>query len=103
MKKSNCEKNQCGGRLSFKTQLKIEYLLPYTGSRKVLENIPENSVCGFLTLGHVVVHHDLIVLSTNTLTGTPLLNSSLHSIKTSSASRNLSLILKRPGMHEIHI
>jgi hypothetical protein len=39
LKKSNCEKNHCGGRLSFKTQLKIEYLLPYTGSRKVLENI----------------------------------------------------------------
>jgi hypothetical protein len=34
------KKNHCGGRLSFKTQLKIEYLLPYTGSRKVLENIP---------------------------------------------------------------
>ena len=40
-KKSNCEKNHSGGRLSFKTQLKIEYLLPYTGSRKVLENIPD--------------------------------------------------------------
>ena len=26
--------------MSFKIQLKIEYLLPYTGSRKVLENIP---------------------------------------------------------------
>jgi hypothetical protein len=39
--KSNCEKNHSGGRLSFKTQLKIEYLLPYTGSRKVLENIPD--------------------------------------------------------------
>ena len=38
-KKSNCEKNHCGGKLSFKTQLKIEYLLPYTGSRKLLENI----------------------------------------------------------------
>jgi hypothetical protein len=25
-----------------KLNLKIEYLLPYTGSRKVLENIPEN-------------------------------------------------------------
>ena len=34
------KKNYCAGRLSFKTQLKIEYLLPYTGSRKVLENIP---------------------------------------------------------------
>jgi hypothetical protein len=33
------KKNHCRGRLSFKTQLKIEYLLPYTG-RKVLENIP---------------------------------------------------------------
>jgi hypothetical protein len=97
------KKNNCGGRLSFKTQVKIEYLLLYTGSRKVLENIPENSVCGFLTLEHVVAHHDLIVLSTNTLTGTPHLNSSLHSIKTSSASRTLSLILKRSGMHEIDI
>ena len=26
--------------MSFKIQLKIEYLLPYTDSRKVLENIP---------------------------------------------------------------
>jgi hypothetical protein len=34
------KKNHCGGRLSFKTQLKIEYLLPCTGSRKVLENNP---------------------------------------------------------------
>ena len=34
-------KNHCGGWLSFKTQLKIEYLLPYTGSRKVLENNPK--------------------------------------------------------------
>jgi hypothetical protein len=39
-KKSNCEKDHCRGRLSFKTQLKIEYLLPYTGSSKVLENFP---------------------------------------------------------------
>jgi hypothetical protein len=39
-KKSNCEKKSCGGRLSFKTQLKIEYLLQYTSSRKVVENIP---------------------------------------------------------------
>ena len=30
----------CGRRLSFKIQLKIEYFLLYTGSRKVLENIP---------------------------------------------------------------
>jgi hypothetical protein len=44
LKKSNCEKDHCGGRLSFKTQLKIEYLLPYTGSRKVLENIPDVDV-----------------------------------------------------------
>ena len=29
------------GRSSLKTQLKIEFLLPYTGSTKVLENIPE--------------------------------------------------------------
>ena len=29
-----------GGRSSLKTQLKIEFLLPYTGSRKVLGNIP---------------------------------------------------------------
>ena len=28
------------GRSSLKTQLKIEFLLPYTGSTKVLENIP---------------------------------------------------------------
>jgi hypothetical protein len=38
------EKNHCGGRLSFKTQLKIEYLLPYTDSRKVLENIPDHAL-----------------------------------------------------------
>ena len=28
------------GKPSLKTQLKIEFLLPYTGSTKVLENIP---------------------------------------------------------------
>jgi hypothetical protein len=44
LKKSNCEKDHCGGRLSFKTQLKIEYLLLYTGSRKVLENIPGSAI-----------------------------------------------------------
>ena len=36
-----CEKIHCRSRLSFKIQLKNEYLLPYTGSRKVLENIPD--------------------------------------------------------------
>ena len=34
-----------GGRSSLKTQLKIEFLQPYTGSRKVLGNIPEGDVC----------------------------------------------------------
>ena len=29
------------GRSSLKIQLKIEFLLPYTGSTKVLENIPD--------------------------------------------------------------
>ena len=28
-------------RLSFKTQFKIEFLLPFTGCRKVLEKMPE--------------------------------------------------------------
>jgi hypothetical protein len=46
------EKNHCGGRLSFKTQLKIEYLLPYTGSRKVLENIPAVRRLPFVQLTH---------------------------------------------------
>ena len=36
------------GRLSLKTQLKIEFLLPYTGSTKVLENIPESFLHQFL-------------------------------------------------------
>ena len=31
-------------RLSFKTQFKIEFLLPFTGCRKVLEKIPEDSL-----------------------------------------------------------
>ena len=42
--KNQIVKKNCGGRSSFKTQLKIEYLLPYTGSRKVLENIPEATI-----------------------------------------------------------
>lgn len=33
------------GRLSFKTQLKIQFLLPCRGSRKVLENIPDSINC----------------------------------------------------------
>jgi hypothetical protein len=40
LKNQIVKKNHCGGRLSFKTQLKIEYLLQYTSSRKVVENIP---------------------------------------------------------------
>jgi hypothetical protein len=36
-----CKKDKYRGRLSFKTQLKIEYSLPFTSSRKVLVNIPE--------------------------------------------------------------
>jgi hypothetical protein len=40
--------NIYGGRLSFKTQLKIEYLLPYTGSRKVLVNIPGSFICNII-------------------------------------------------------
>ena len=35
--------NHYGGRFHFKTQLKIEFLLLCTGSRKVLKNIPENA------------------------------------------------------------
>ena len=35
-----CRKNMKEDRV-LKTQLKIEFLLPYTGSTKVLENIPD--------------------------------------------------------------
>ena len=34
--------------MSFKIQLKIEYLLPYTGRRKVLENIPVSTNTEYL-------------------------------------------------------
>ena len=39
-KMHNVKKIIVEGRLSIKTQLKIEHLRPLTGSRKVLENIP---------------------------------------------------------------
>ena len=40
------------GRSSLKTQLKIEFLLPYTGSTKVLENIPETPAAFTIIIEH---------------------------------------------------
>ena len=47
------KKIHCGRRLSFKIQLKIQYLLPYTGSRKVLENIPAAMVEAYAALNRI--------------------------------------------------
>ena len=33
-------------RLSFKTEYKIEFLVPFTGTKKVLGNIPAHSLSG---------------------------------------------------------
>ena len=61
------------GRSSLKTQLKIEFLLPYTGGTKVLENIPvfgKHSSYKTLILVLSGQHHNNAVNSINTGTMT---------------------------------